>query len=325
MDENCGIYQIVNKVNGKIYVGQSKHVRHRKISHLNQLRKGTHYNRHMQRSFDSYGESNFVFEVIEFCGSGVLNERERYWINKKETEYSNKGYNSSYAVTKFNQYDSKRKLNGNNRTPTGLGRKMSDEHSKRLMEGATKYFSEEVNREKASLTKSTIDIKKIRELKERLVNEVGVNCAEIAREMNIKQTIVTHTAQGNCYLMIAPELNEKIRLREIIYNKRIDKQAISLYRGGYSYAEIAFLLRIHELNKIKNLNDERMRLNRFNRICRLNYIRVRTLRNAGKKDVEIATMFGKSRSYIYDVRTAYEKNKYKNVKSARKPPKLLET
>jgi group I intron endonuclease len=62
---NIGIYTIKNKVNGKVYVGQSISLRKRKHDHFRALRTNTHYNTHLQSSWNKYGEDNFTFEVVE--------------------------------------------------------------------------------------------------------------------------------------------------------------------------------------------------------------------------------------------------------------------
>lgn len=50
-----GIYQIQNKINGKIYIGQSIDIEKRLKQHLRYLRKSQHYNSHFQNAFDKYG------------------------------------------------------------------------------------------------------------------------------------------------------------------------------------------------------------------------------------------------------------------------------
>ncbi len=67
-DLNCsGIYQIKNLVNGKVYVGSAVNMYKRwHTSHIVNLRKNSHQNRHLQRSFNKHGEENFKFEVLQF-------------------------------------------------------------------------------------------------------------------------------------------------------------------------------------------------------------------------------------------------------------------
>lgn len=46
-----GIYVITNMKNGKQYVGQSSHLAQRRDQHINQLKKGKHPNKSMQKDF----------------------------------------------------------------------------------------------------------------------------------------------------------------------------------------------------------------------------------------------------------------------------------
>jgi len=62
-----GIYYIVNNYNGKIYIGSSINMKRRKKEHLNSLRNGSHYNTHLQASYNKYGEDVFEFRVIVIC------------------------------------------------------------------------------------------------------------------------------------------------------------------------------------------------------------------------------------------------------------------
>ena len=60
-----GIYKIINKVNGKYYVGSSGRVLDRWATHKRDLRKNRHDNSHLQFAWNKYGEVNFEFVVAE--------------------------------------------------------------------------------------------------------------------------------------------------------------------------------------------------------------------------------------------------------------------
>jgi group I intron endonuclease len=75
-----GIYEIRNKVNGKVYIGQSVNVKYRNTDELNELRKNVFHNYHLQNAWNKYGEENFKFSLIERCNEKKLNEREIYHV-----------------------------------------------------------------------------------------------------------------------------------------------------------------------------------------------------------------------------------------------------
>ena len=76
------IYKVTNLVNGKVYIGQTKHsLDVRKQRHLQQARKGT--NTHFYQAIRKYGEDMFIWEII--CSAKdkqTLNELETFFINK---------------------------------------------------------------------------------------------------------------------------------------------------------------------------------------------------------------------------------------------------
>lgn len=77
----CGIYQIVNKVNGKRYVGSAVNFASRWRVHKHQLRKGNHHSVALQRAWNSYGEDSFDFAIIEECDREKLIEREQIHLD----------------------------------------------------------------------------------------------------------------------------------------------------------------------------------------------------------------------------------------------------
>lgn len=63
-----GIYKIVNKVNGKYYVGSSNDIlKNRFYEHKRLLNKNKHFNIKLQNAWNKYGEANFEFIFVEKC------------------------------------------------------------------------------------------------------------------------------------------------------------------------------------------------------------------------------------------------------------------
>ena len=87
-----GIYKIINKVNGKIYIGQSVSIENRWSSHKSEFKKNK-YDTKLYRAMHKYGLDNFELEVIEECAQSELDERETFWIAEYDS-YAN-GYNET--------------------------------------------------------------------------------------------------------------------------------------------------------------------------------------------------------------------------------------
>lgn len=76
-----GIYRITCLSNGKCYIGSSCDIRRRKLEHVNALKRGKHYNAYLQKAWDKYGESSFVFSIIEYCSVPDLIPKEQSYFN----------------------------------------------------------------------------------------------------------------------------------------------------------------------------------------------------------------------------------------------------
>ena len=91
-----GIYKWTNKINGKVYIGQSVNIAKRKAEHLRLNRLET-YNTLLAKAFRKYGAENFEFEVLEECSKDLLNGREAYWIDYYHSTDLQYGYNLEEA------------------------------------------------------------------------------------------------------------------------------------------------------------------------------------------------------------------------------------
>lgn len=83
-----GIYQITNQTNGKRYIGSATNLKNRWAVHLCALRKGRHYNEHLQRAFKKYGEDAFVFSVLEQVVVENLIVHEQRFLDGLNPEYN---------------------------------------------------------------------------------------------------------------------------------------------------------------------------------------------------------------------------------------------
>lgn len=83
----CGIYQIVNTVNGKRYVGSSVNVEKRLNEHFRVLSLGKHHCVALQRAFNKYGRDSFQGGIIKECDNGSLLCEEQKVIDER-AEYN---------------------------------------------------------------------------------------------------------------------------------------------------------------------------------------------------------------------------------------------
>lgn len=75
------VYIIVNRRNGKRYVGQATDVIGRFTQHRAALRQGRHGNSHLQAAWKKYGPGAFVFEVYREVPPEKLTETEQFLLD----------------------------------------------------------------------------------------------------------------------------------------------------------------------------------------------------------------------------------------------------
>ena len=85
-----GIYKITNKINKKIYIGQSKDIEYRWKDHK---RRFKNQKTPIQKAIYKYGIDNFSFEVLKECSIDCLNDLEIYYIQLYNSTDKNIGYN----------------------------------------------------------------------------------------------------------------------------------------------------------------------------------------------------------------------------------------
>ena len=89
-----GIYKIENKINGKVYIGQSNNIEKRWSEHISALNNDRHANSYLQRAWKKYGRENFEFSILETMdNTDMLNKREIYWIDYYGSHIRVNGYN----------------------------------------------------------------------------------------------------------------------------------------------------------------------------------------------------------------------------------------
>ena len=77
------IYKIVNQINNKVYIGKTlRTVEERWKEHSKDYMRRDYENRPLYNAMKKYGIENFSIEQVEECDYEIVNEREKYWIEK---------------------------------------------------------------------------------------------------------------------------------------------------------------------------------------------------------------------------------------------------
>ena len=122
-----GIYKITNKLNGKVYIGQSRDIDARWRQHINAKDNFAIHN-----AIKKYGKENFKFEVLLECPTDMLDVWERDMIALYNC-MSPYGYNlTEGGEGQHLSEEHKRKISN---TLKGVKRKpCSEEHKRKLSE-----------------------------------------------------------------------------------------------------------------------------------------------------------------------------------------------
>lgn len=95
-----GIYKIINKDNGKYYVGSSENIlgkRGRWEEHIRLLKNNKHHNSHLQNAWNKYGQGMFYFIIIKEVEKDRLFIEEQTYLDIARLEL-NKCYNLSFIA-----------------------------------------------------------------------------------------------------------------------------------------------------------------------------------------------------------------------------------
>ena len=83
-----GVYEILNTVNGKRYVGQTSDFTKRWSRHRVMLRNGTHDNKHLQSAYVKHGVGAFQFNELARCHPKALTWVEQSFMDLCRPEYN---------------------------------------------------------------------------------------------------------------------------------------------------------------------------------------------------------------------------------------------
>jgi group I intron endonuclease len=136
-EQRGGIYRIICKPTGKVYVGSTSHIRKRKWEHRRGLLKQCHHNQHLQHAWNKYGKDGFAFSVLEYCPNDSLVEREQFYINLFNSDDNRFGFNIypptgtplGYKHTEETRAKMSASKAGNTNT---LGHHLTEEHKAKI-------------------------------------------------------------------------------------------------------------------------------------------------------------------------------------------------
>lgn len=190
----CGIYGIKNKVNNKIYIGQSINIQSRWKTHLRELNNKKHANKKLTNSFEKYGENQFEFIMLEVCSKEDAPWKEQEWIDKYSREEL---FNEVFDV-QFRSGDSN----------PFYGRKHSDECKSKMSElrkgknlgKDNPNFGKKHGKDiglKMTLNNHTtkLNVEKVLEIVELLKNG-DLSDKTIAEKYNVARTVITRISTG---------------------------------------------------------------------------------------------------------------------------------
>lgn len=137
-----GIYKIINKIDGKYYVGCSRNIQSRWIRHKYVLRKNKHENKYLQRAWNKYGEENFEHVIVEITEPHLLPVTEQKYLDLCKLDKSNVynlTFSTAFVPIKHNrpsltvEHRKKLSIAHKSRDPKNyIGRKLSDETKRKI-------------------------------------------------------------------------------------------------------------------------------------------------------------------------------------------------
>lgn len=218
MNDKCGIYQIRNVKNNKIYIGSSIHIFTRWKKHINLLNSNKHPNGHLQTSWNKYGKENFEFTIIEECNKNILREKEQYYINKTNCLDKNIGYNISPT--------------------TDLSVKSKETNVKISNTLKGKYVGEKCFFNKYSENTILLIIEDLKENK--------LSYSEIAKKYNVNKSLVSNIVSKKSWKYLTKDIifPDKINNMHSKLMKNDVKKIIDLLIEGKSNCEISEMFNV---------------------------------------------------------------------------------
>jgi group I intron endonuclease len=212
------IYCAINKINGKIYIGQTiKTLQKRINNHKYDAKISKNY---FHRSLQKYGIENFSWGIIDYAYTKKdLDDKEKWWISYYDT--IQKGYN----ILKGGQIrltpEIYKKIGESN-----IGRKHSEETKKKISKGNKgKIISEEHRNKISKKMKERCITKKFREKMSILMKlrmKGVLKSEEQKRKMSIAHIGMTYSEETK------KKISNALKNREYKYKGKDNKKSLSV-------------------------------------------------------------------------------------------------
>lgn len=82
IDRRSGVYALRNTVTGCCYIGSSKDIHTRWLTHRSELNRKEHANLNLQRDWDHYGEGAFTVDILQTTTLDELAAAENEWLEQ---------------------------------------------------------------------------------------------------------------------------------------------------------------------------------------------------------------------------------------------------
>ncbi len=210
-----GIYCIWNDSNDDCYIGSAVNLYSRISCHKSTLRNNKHFNLHLQRAWNKYGESSFDFFVLKFCDKTKCIEEEQWCIDILKPKYNIRTLaNSNLGIACRNE------------TKTKIANTLRSKNIKQSKE----VIANRVNKSKDKISKSLLNNKEhMRNCLDRILKQSTLNRKPIEVEKTIDKTVITYSFNS------IKEASEKLNIPKSNIQVRLTGNVKSPYKGIYKF------------------------------------------------------------------------------------------
>lgn len=234
--DNYGIYGIINKINGKVYVGQTgERFLRRYWHHQWKLRDNSHDNMYLQNAWNKYGEDNFDYVVLEVVeDSSLLDELEIKYIDyykKKNLSYNmllggggRRGFKMSENAKRIIAEKNRQHMLGTKHSEA-TKKKMSETRSGRHINRSTDILNQDI----------------VRNIKLLLIS--GKSASEVSKELGIEYRLINNLIANNTWKTVFVDGWDEYRSNRKTYKRLTKKDHKEIYRlhfeEGYTEAQLS--------------------------------------------------------------------------------------